>query len=170
MVHVRRRPAETLPVILTVHADAGRPAIRVPVVVLAVTCLCSIAVFVVGVVEPGSAYWHNASQASLRVAPICCAVACYLRFVYVPRTVLVVDGSCVTVTQPWSRRRVDWRDIQDVAAAGWLTPTHRGGIGAGVRLRLKAGGTSTIPDVFELDRRQLADKLNSIRPRTGKTF
>ena len=146
--------APTWPICLA--ADPRRLAFRLALGVLGLAVLGSAALLVLRAVT-GPAHWlGNSAQAASRILPISAAIFATIRWVYVARTRLVLDGAGLCLHQPLATRRAAWCEIADVQVVGPMMPTHRGGIPIAIRVTLSTGRTIAIPDVFTLRRDALA--------------
>ncbi len=144
---------------LTLRADPRRLVLRVPLAVLACAVAGSVLILCARILAGPGRELSAAAQASSRIAPLCALAYAYIRWVYVAQTRLVISADGVSLNQPLATWIVAWSEVSAIAEAGPLSPTHRGGIGAGVNLRLRAGGTKSIPDVFGVSRTEMVTRL-----------
>lgn len=134
-----------------IRADIRRATLRVPLFLLAASVAVCASILALGAVR--------AEAGSLRIGTVCALGFAYLRWVYAARTMLIVDAEGVVFRQPHSRWRVGWREVARVSETDFLTPAHRGGVAAGVRLTMQAGGHRNLPNVLRLPRADLARLL-----------
>ena len=139
-----------------VPASARRPFLLVPLTLLAGACLVSLAVVAFWLFAGASRGLSNATEASARIGPVAALAFSYIRWIYVARTRLTISEGIIAFDQPLSSWSIARNQVVDVELSGALTPTHRGGIGAGVRLVLADGRGRFIPDVLALPRMELA--------------
>ena len=114
---------------VTLRADPRRLVFRVPLVLLACVATGSVLVLCARILSGPGQELATAAQASSRIAPLFALAYAYVRWVYVAQTRLVISAEDVSLRQPLATWILAWSEISEVAEAGPLTPTHRGGIG-----------------------------------------
>ena len=77
-------------------------------------------------------------------------------FGYIRRTVLTVSDEGVSLRQTFTGWTVAWTDITGAWTTSNLDGTHKGGVAAGLHLKLRTGRVAFIPDLFSIHRRDLA--------------
>lgn len=152
---------------LTVGADPGRACLRLPALALAAVMAASVLVALwasllgppgaAGTVLPGCA------RAFLPAA----AAWAYIRLLYVRLTRLTLDAAGLELRQPFARWRVGWAAIAGLTVTSPFDPTHKGGVAAGVRVRLADGTVRHIPDVLSVHRRDLVATIEEHRRRAA---
>ena len=83
----------------------------------------------------------------------------FLRLIYARVTRLTMDAAGVELRQPFRIWRAPWKEIAGIRVSGPFDPVHRGGVAAGVWLRLRDGTEHQIPDVLAVPRRELAQAI-----------
>lgn len=141
---------------LTVVADPGRPSIKLPCAVLGLVVLAALVVPVVAAVAGPRGSFQAVVPGCVLAFLLAGAVLSFIRLVYVRGTRLVLDEGGLALDQPFAAWRVAWADIVLVSVTSPYDPTHRGGIAAGVRLRLADGTSRHVPDVLSIERHELA--------------
>lgn len=132
---------------IVLPADPSRAALQGPLSIL-------------GLFAVGSGIAVAAGARHLTALPILSAIGFVCVRVWAARTRLSSDSTGVTLCMPLATWHAPWASIASLSTRSFFTPTHRGGIAAGVILRLTDGASRSIPDVFPVGRDQLAKTLN----------